>query len=179
MRLVRRLIRILIGSQKPKRKTPSQRVPVVDVRRTSSSVAAVSLQPTEICVEVAPRILLGKCWVVDGDTIIINKTRIRLAGIDAPEMDHPYGKKSKWVLHALCKDQVIRAELTGDTSHERVVATCYLEDGRDLSAEMVKAGYALDWSKFSGGKYRSLEVPDARKKLWRAAARQRGRMPPS
>ncbi|WP_249275979.1 thermonuclease family protein [Rhodobacter sp. JA431] len=174
---MRRLVRILIGSQKPRRKTLPHRAQAVDARASASKITAVSVQTTEICFEAVSQVLSGKCWIVDGDTIIINKTRIRLAGIDAPEMDHPYGKKAKWMLHALCKDQVVRAELTGDASHERVVATCYLEDGRDLSAEMVKAGYALDWPKFSGGKYRGLEAPDARKKLWRAAARQRGRMP--
>ena len=42
--------------------------------------------------------------------------------------------------------------------------------------EMVKAGLAIDWPKYSGGKYRSLEVPDARKKMWLADARQKGRM---
>lgn len=47
---------------------------------------------------------------------------------------------------------------------------------RDLSAEMVKLGLAIDWPKFSGGRYRDLEVPDARKKMWLADARQKGRM---
>jgi micrococcal nuclease len=52
-----------------------------------------------------------------------------------------------------------------------------LPDGRDLSAEMVKAGHAIDWRKFSGGKYRQLEPDGIRKKLWRCDARQKGRMP--
>ncbi|RBW41949.1 hypothetical protein DS901_14495 [Loktanella sp. D2R18] len=37
--------------------------------------------------------LRGKAYVVDGDTVVIQKKQIRLYGIDAPEMDHPYGKK--------------------------------------------------------------------------------------
>lgn len=41
---------------------------------------------------------------------------------------------------------------------------------------MVKLGLAIDWAKFSNGQYRSLELPDARKKLWLADARQKGRM---
>jgi endonuclease YncB( thermonuclease family) len=53
-----------------------------------------------------------------------------------------------------------------------LVARCYLPDDRDLSAEMVKQGLAIDGSKFSGGKYRSLERPDARRKLWLADARE-------
>ena len=41
---------------------------------------------------------------------------------------------------------------------------------------MVKLGLALDWPKFSEGVYRALETPDARRKLWLADARQKGRM---
>ena len=123
-------------------------------------------------------VLRGRCWVVDGDTIVINKVFIRLAGIDAPELDHPWGIKSKWALVQLCKGQIVTARLKPDLSYDRVVAECYLPDGRDLAAEMVRSGLALDWPKFSGGKYRHLEPADARRKLWRADARQRGRWPP-
>jgi micrococcal nuclease len=121
----------------------------------------------------------GRCWVVDGDTIVIDGLNIRLAGIDAPEMDHPFGKNAKWALMNLTKGQIVMAEFCGEQSYSREVATCFLADGRDLSAEMVKAGMAIDWPKFSGGKYRHLEVSDARKKMWRADARQKGRMPQS
>jgi len=121
----------------------------------------------------------GRAWVIDGDTLDIRGARIRLAGIDAPEMDHPYGKRAKWALVNLCKGHDIRAVCDGDMSHERTVATCYLPDGRDLSAEMVKAGLAIDWPKFSRGKYASLEPEGIRKKLWRCDARQKGRMPPA
>lgn len=121
----------------------------------------------------------GPCWVIDGDTIVIDKVTIRLFGIDAPELDHPYGQKAKWALLELCKGQVIRAVFDGCLSHDRSVATCYLPDGRDLSAEMVKTGLALDWPKYSGGKYRPYEHPGMRRILWRADARQKGRFPPS
>jgi micrococcal nuclease len=133
----------------------------------------------QVVEQTGQRILKGHCWVIDGDTIVINKTHIRLSGIDAPELDHPYGQNAKRALMQLCKGQVVTAITDGSTSHERVVAMCHLEDGRDLSAEMVKAGFALDWAKHSGGKYRHLEAEGLRKKLWRADARQKGRMPPS
>jgi micrococcal nuclease len=123
--------------------------------------------------------IIGPCWVVDGDTIVISKVSIRLAGIDAPELDHPYGQKAKWAMHGLCKGQVIKAVFNGSLSHDRCVATCYLPDGRDLSAEMVKMGMALDWPKFSGGKYRQFEHPGMRCVLWRADARQKGQFPPT
>lgn len=121
-------------------------------------------------------VLTGRAYIVDGDTITLNKTQIRLFGIDAPEMNHPYGKKAKWALVALCKGQTVRAEVTEKDVYGRTVAKCYLSDGRDLSAEMVKQGLAIDWPKFSGGIYRNLETKDARRKLWLADARQKGRM---
>ena len=49
--------------------------------------------------------ITGKCHVVDGDTIHIGKHKIRLAGINAPELDEPYGQKAKWALVNLCKGQ--------------------------------------------------------------------------
>lgn len=128
--------------------------------------------------ESEPRIYKGRCWVIDGDTIVINRTHIRLAGIDAPELDHRYGQTAKRVLARFCKGRIVTATCDGSSSYERVVAACHLEDGTDLSAEMVKAGYALDWRKYSGGKYRHLEPEGVRQKLWRADARQKGRMPP-
>ena len=123
--------------------------------------------------------VVGPCWVVDGDTIVIDKITIRLFGIDAPEMDHPYGQKAKWALLNLSKGQEVRAVFDGSLSHDRSVAICYLPDGRDLSAEMVKLGMALDWPKYSGGRYRQFEHPGLRRIHWRADARQKGRFPPT
>lgn len=125
------------------------------------------------------RVVTGRCWVIDGDTIVIGTLHIRLAGIDAPELDHPWGQQSKWALVKLCKGQTITARIKPEMSHDRLVAECFLPDGRDLAAELVKAGLALDWPKFSGGKYRHLETADARKKLWRANVRQSGVMWPT
>lgn len=114
--------------------------------------------------------------MVDGDTLIIQQVQVRLFGVDAPEINHPYGQKAKWALVSICKGQIVKAEVTETDDHGRAVAKCYLSDGREISAEMVKIGLAIDWPKFSGGVYKALETPDARKKLWLADARQKGRM---
>jgi len=122
------------------------------------------------------RTVSGPAWIVDGDTIKVKNTQIRLYGIDAPELHHPYGKNAKWALHRLCKGHTVRAEITDIDNHGRTVARCFLADGRDLSAEMVKQGLAIDWPKYSGGIYKKLETSDARKRLFLADARQKGRM---
>ena len=148
-------------------------------RRVPSALGEASVPVVEtVTVETRTQtsIITGTCYVVDGDTIRIGNVSLRLAGIDAPEMDHPWGKKAKWELVQLCKGQIITAKIEPGLSYDRLVATCYLPDGRDLSAEMVRRGLALDWPKFSGGKYASLEPDGVRKKHWKAAARQRGHM---
>ena len=127
---------------------------------------------------VETTILAGPCWVVGGDTIRIQNKSIRIAGIDAPELNHPYGQNAKRALMQMCKGRTVSAHLHPDSSYDRLVATCYLDDGRDIAAELVKAGLALDWPKFSRGKYRHLEVEGARKKLWRIDAKQKGRLAP-
>lgn len=121
-------------------------------------------------------VIEGPAYVVDGDSLVINKTQIRIYGVDAPELHHPYGKKAKWAMVALCKGHQVRAKIVEQDHHGRAVAMCYLPDGRDLSEEMVKLGLALDWPKFSEGDYRMFEPPGVRKRLWLADARQKGRM---
>lgn len=41
---------------------------------------------------------------------------------------------------------------------------------------MVRQGLAIDWPKYSSGKYGHLEVSNARERMWLADARQKGRM---
>ncbi|MFM2391909.1 MAG: hypothetical protein RLZZ437_3464 [Pseudomonadota bacterium] len=176
MGLLRKLFRALFGA-------PQRNVRIVqnseDFARYDDQRSIQPSTPVPQPPLVRQITITGPCWVIDGDTIDIQGTRIRLAGIDAPEMDHPYGKSAKWALVNLCKGQKITAVFEYGSSYDRAVATCYLPDGRDLSAEMVLAGMAIDWRKFSGGKYRALEPENIRKKLWRCDARQKGLMPPT
>jgi micrococcal nuclease len=187
MGLIRLLIRALFPRRRPKRvEVIHERLPDPDwseLREVSNRIP-VGYKDVKKLAHAAPTethqvTIKGQCYVVDGDTIYIGNASIRLSGIDAPELDHPYGKNAKWALVKLCKGQVIHAVLEGAMSHDRTVATCNLADGRDLSAEMVKLGMAIDWPKYSGGKYRQFEPPGIRKKLWRCDARQKGRMPPN
>lgn len=115
----------------------------------------------------ASRELRGRAFVIDGDTIVIRGTKIRLSGIDAPELDRPWGQRAKWAMVAICKGQEVRARLTGERSFDRLVGTCYLPDGRDIGAELIKQGLAVDFPLFSQGKYRHLETPQARQRFRR------------
>jgi len=130
--------------------------------------------PSEVALPEG-NVILGRAWVIDGDTIKIGATKIRLAGIDAPELTDPFGQKSKWEMVALCKGMEIRAELTGERSYDRLVATCYLPDGTDIGAELIRRGLALDGGWFSQGKYRHLEPRGIRWKLRHAYLRKHGK----
>lgn len=121
---------------------------------------------------LADRVLLGRAHVIDGDTIVIRRTHVRLYGIDAPEIEDPFGAKAKWAMVALCKGVDVTAIAEHHDAYGRLVARCFLPDGTNLSEALVRQGLALDWPAFSGGAFGGFEPPGARKKLWRVHARQ-------
>jgi micrococcal nuclease len=120
---------------------------------------------TQTTTQPEPTSLSGTCYVIDGDTIVIGKQKIRFAGMNAPELNEPYGKQAKWALVELCKGQIITAYPTGETTFDRIVAKCFLPDGRDLAAEMVKMELALDIPHFPNADYKVFETPNSRRKL--------------
>ncbi|WP_156453397.1 thermonuclease family protein [Polycladidibacter hongkongensis] len=120
------------------------------------------------------RLVTGRAFIVDEDTLWISREKIRLFGIDALKRNHSYGIKAKWVLHSLCKDQVVSAVICHEDNYGRAVAYCFLPDGTDLSQALVQQGLAPDWQEFSKGYYRRFETPDARRKLFLADVRQKG-----
>jgi endonuclease YncB( thermonuclease family) len=91
--------------------------------------------------------------VTDGDTLRAGEVRIRLWGIDAPEPGEPGGHAAAAALEALTGGRVLRCEALDRDRWGRVVARCRLPDGRDLACEMVRAGHARDWPRYSGGAY--------------------------
>jgi endonuclease YncB( thermonuclease family) len=120
--------------------------------------------------------LTGRARVVDGDSLEIAGQRIRLFGIDAPELHQDCTTKAGRVY--ACGQAARRAldELTGGRavtctplgqSHDRAVALCRA-DGRDLGEEQVRSGHALELWSFSRGRYSAAErdARAARRGLW-------------
>ena len=99
--------------------------------------------------------------VVDGDTLYVGSTNIRLEGIAAPEMDEPLGPEARDFLTAFALGKRARCDLTGERSFNRQVAVCRI-DGRDLGEVMVEAGLARDCPHFSGGRYGAFEVEQSK-----------------
>lgn len=105
--------------------------------------------------------------VMDGDTLEINHQRVRLFGVDAPELSESYGLKSREYLSMLVGGVTVRCEPMPNVplTHGRVVARCYLPDNREVNRLMVESGLALDCHHYSHGLYSQDEQPWARKHL--------------
>ena len=107
----------------------------------------------------------GKAHVIDGDTIIVKRQKIRLAGVNAPELDQAWGQKSKWEMVKILKGKVVRVVPNGETSFDRIVATCYIDGDKDIGAELISRGLARDIPAFTGGKYKEYETGVGRRRV--------------
>ena len=99
------------------------------------------------------RDIVGVARIIDGDTIDIAGTRIRLAGIDAPESDQTCtdsnnrewscGKAATQAIAARIAGRPLKCETSGLDRYRRMLATCALPNGSDINAWMVRRGWAL------------------------------------
>jgi len=99
------------------------------------------------------RILDGRVvGITDGDTLTLlvdrEQIRIRLAQIDAPESDQPYGKNAKAALSALAFGKQARVEVVDIDRYGRTVGEVFV-DGIDVNYEMVREGHAWAYTKYS------------------------------
>jgi endonuclease YncB( thermonuclease family) len=110
--------------------------------------------------------LIGQASIIDGDTLEIHGTRIRLWGIDAPEssqlcrgddsQQYRCGAKSANDLDAFIASRPVNCAPISLDQYGRTVATCSV-DGVDLGEWLVRSGLALDWPQYSKGKYAAAE----------------------
>ena len=110
------------------------------------------VSPTSVA-PVAPAPLTSVVKVHDGDTIIVlsqnTSQRLRLAGIDCPESDQPYGAEATEATKTLALDiEVTVIPITTDR-FGRTVAEVTLQDGRSLSHELVKVGACWWYRKYA------------------------------
>jgi endonuclease YncB( thermonuclease family) len=97
--------------------------------------------------------ITGHAVVVDGDSLRIGKDPVRLVGIDAPELDQTCtgpgnvewecGREARRELTGRVGDKPVSCRQIKIDSYDRILAICTAENGDDLSAEMVRSGYAL------------------------------------
>jgi endonuclease YncB( thermonuclease family) len=83
----------------------------------------------------------------DGDTCTVirdsgQRVTVRLHGVDAPELDQPYGPQARLLINSLVAGQHVDVRPTGDASYGRTVADLVMPGGRDVGATLVASGAA-------------------------------------
>ncbi len=118
--------------------------------------ACAPLPPQQTYLPPGPAALTGTVSrVFDGDTFALQgeSRRIRVWGLDAPEWNHRGGAAATAEMRALISGKTLQCRVRDVDRYERYVGQCFLPDGRDLAAEMIRAGVAAEYCGFSRGYY--------------------------
>jgi endonuclease YncB( thermonuclease family) len=92
--------------------------------------------------------------IKDGDTVVVldslnHQTILRLAEIDCPEKNQPFGNKAK----QFTSDQIYRKKIkyvvTDIDRYGRSIAMIYYDNNKYLSAELIKSGLAWHYKRYS------------------------------
>jgi endonuclease YncB( thermonuclease family) len=123
--------------------------------------------------------LTGPARIVDGDTVEVNGTTVRLSGIDAPEAGQrcalPSGKT--WPCGEMAMERLVMLSeggisCSGTTTdlYGRLLGACTSSDGRNVNEVMVAEGLAWAFRKYSSD-YAAAEesAKAARSGVWQAA----------
>jgi len=111
--------------------------------------------------------------VTSGDSIVVlldNNTqlKVRLEGIDCPELNQPYGDSAKQATVTLCFKKRVRVEKVGLDGYGRTLAFVYA-DTVCVNKELIRRGLAWHYAEFNtDSELAQLEV-DARNRkvgLW-------------
>ncbi|AIJ58767.1 thermonuclease family protein [Brucella abortus] len=98
----------------------------------------------------------GRPYIIDGDTVVLGKTHIRLKGIDAPEIGqscegahgtYDCGGEARNKLRARIGRASIRCESSGRDRYDRFLARCFLGE-TDLNQWMVQEGWAVSYGNY-------------------------------
>ncbi|MBK8537318.1 MAG: thermonuclease family protein [Candidatus Competibacteraceae bacterium] len=91
--------------------------------------------------------------VSDGDTLTLltadrQRVKIRLAEIDAPEHDQPFGSRSKQSLSQLAFNKTVTVEVRAHDDYGRTVGVVFVA-GQSLDAEQVRRGMAWVYRQYA------------------------------
>lgn len=162
---------VMLPSDKP----PPQQQPIVQKTKASGNIidklgtAFVSLleeeqkQPQQQLSpqQTAPRpppVIKGRATVVNGDTLKMNGRRVRLFGIEAPDMDqlcasktgasYNCGQVAARNLKKIISSSPLECKIKEQDAEGNVIAAC--SNGQyDLGVAMVASGWAVAYRKFS------------------------------
>ena len=110
--------------------------------------------------------------VADGDTITVvhdgDTTRIRLDGIDTPEMDQAFGVQARAFISSRVSDRQVTVTVHDVDRYGRFVGRVQI-DGVDLSVALVSEGLAWHYTRYSDDVVLARAEAEARAKkigLW-------------
>lgn len=93
--------------------------------------------------------------VYDGDSITLshqnNQHKVRLRGIDAPELKQTYGQKSKELLKSKILNKKVQFKVFNKDRYNREIAEIWLE-GQNIGFFMVENGAAWQYTQYSTDK---------------------------
>lgn len=112
--------------------------------------------------------------VKDGDTFEVLMDRktevIRLAHVDCPELGQAYGRAAKKFASDLCFGQTVLVQETDKRDYwGRMIGLVFLLDSTEVNRELVRAGYAWHFKRYSKDQsYARLEeeARAAKRGLW-------------
>lgn len=92
--------------------------------------------------------------ITDGDTFEMlvagnKKLRIRIHGIDAPEREQPFYRKSRDFLGTLCFQKQVSIQIVNKDRWGRLVAHAFTPDGQSIGYKMVENGFAWHFTRYS------------------------------
>lgn len=114
--------------------------------------------------------IVGKVTrVSDGDTVILidnkgEKKKIRLDGIDAPEIGQEYGDESKEFVEKLVLNKKVKIKVIGIDKYNRILGVVYL-DSLNVNEELLANGLAWQYHYNENQKYAELVESAKKRKL--------------
>lgn len=93
--------------------------------------------------------------IKDGDTVVVldslnNQTTLRLAEVDCPEKNQPFGTKAKQFTSDQIYLKTIKYLVTDIDRYGRSIAMIFYDkDNKYLSAEIIKAGMGWHYKRYS------------------------------
>ncbi|MFW5812181.1 MAG: thermonuclease family protein [Alkalispirochaetaceae bacterium] len=88
--------------------------------------------------------------VIDGDTIeLASAGRVRLHGIDAPEIAQAYGREARRFLRRRLEGEAVRLLVTDTDRYGRLVAWVYLPGGESAQSLLLANGYAWWYRRYA------------------------------
>ena len=128
---------------------------VFDFVAAFGAILLLALVATRVQGPLSPDVE-GRAQVVDGDSLVVEAQRVRLAGIDAPELDqtcrrgetsYPCGREARAALSRLIGGIAVSCAVIGRDRYARDLAECRSGD-TDLNAAMVRGGQAIAFGNY-------------------------------